>query len=232
MGNDEGDDPRSREERVGFLNGIIGPIWGTDAFPEWFGGFRVEYAEPTFTYFALYDPLQPNIPLLPDVSGTAVEDKSRTNWSVGAHAGHGPDKSTRVEASVTYQEQHAFPKNFSDVTICSPISGLTISRCSKVNTAAPLKTEGFVLGFRGLTQTPQRGLLPSLGFDLKLTYAFDTDQFGLDLPIYFATDKDGKLNAGVRVAVTSNGEADNGLKLPGDAKAFFFVGTSFQAHPK
>jgi hypothetical protein len=232
MGDKKAPDVRTREERRGFLTGIVGPLWGYDAFPEWFVGLRGEYAEPTFTYYPLYDPLQPGVPLLAALPALATEDKERTNWSMGIYGGHGPSESLRLEGSLTYQEQHAFPKGFTDVTICQPVGATTFSQCTKANTAAPFKTEGFVLGGRGKAMTPQRWLLPPLGFDLKLTYALDTDQFGFDFPIYFATDKDGKLNAGIRIAVTSDGRADNGLKLEGDAKAFFFVGTSFQTHPK
>ncbi|HEX8223081.1 MAG TPA: hypothetical protein VF605_04595 [Allosphingosinicella sp.] len=146
-------------------------------------------------------------------------------WSAG----------TTLIASVTYKRDWNIRKEFKDLEICPiPKPGVSFTDgllCRKINAAAPEIEKGFVIGGQIRQQIePGWRFLPPIGIDAKLTHQTWNGRYGLEVPIYFASDKDGALNGGLRLGGEWGGTNDDGTPFESDWSIGIFFGTTFDLH--
>lgn len=188
-----------------------------------------------------------------DFASQTVKDETHLNWTVGGYAYlHGssdggpvflpPDffswsAGTTLIGSVTYKHEWAIDEDFKDLTICpAPAAGATFVDpflCAKgLNGAAPAKDPGFVFGIemRQMIDSPWFRVLPPLGISAKYTYQTSNGRNGLEVPLYFATDKDGALTGGLRFAREWGGTKADGSPFKTDSQLGIFFGASFDVH--
>jgi hypothetical protein len=146
-------------------------------------------------------------------------------WSAG----------TTLIGSVTYKRDWSIRKEFKDLEIC-PVAKPGVSftdglLCRKINAAAPEHEKGLVLGgeFRQRID-PRWRFLPPIGINAKITHQTWNGRYGLEVPIYIASDKDGALNGGLRFGHEWGGTNEDGTPFEAESIFGIFFGTTFDLH--
>ena len=222
---------------------IVKPIWGYEEIPRWYGGAEGSYARQKTTFLPLRDTatgdlLPQDMPV--DVLGDEFEEDPRTDpyaiaayvgtgflsEGVGLPGGVGTLSNAGWSAGLTYRRTFATPSSLRDQTVCAAVPNTDFDQCRDVNVAAPYELEGFVLATALKADLKHLGPVPRVAVTFKQTYAFDSDQYGVELPVHVITDAKGALNGGVKFAYQSEGEA-GGVTLPDDFGVALFLGTTF-----
>lgn len=226
-----------------YFKSIVQPQWRPREDPTLFGGAELRYTPRVErSFFPLSDPagngatpltqLPADFPSNPSIvrrdlfaakvyagSSFLAFTKERNDTAIGK------DKEVSIDGSVTYRRDLQFVAGTKDRSIC-PGGGAIIS-CSTINTAAPFLLDGWVLGARAAIRIPRLSYLPLVGIQGTFTYALDTDQLGVEVPLFAFADEEGKTEAGVVLNHTGDGRV-GGLRLPGSTKISFFLGRKFR----
>lgn len=213
-----------------YYRSIVQPLWNHKKGLRYYLGLQGTYAKPEYSFFPLSDPaatgIVPTIDTLPDEFPGGAAKLSEETYSIKGYGGIIFDDDFSLGVALSYRRDFAFPKNTEKQTVCNETPA-AFTRCFTQNIAPPFELDGIVVGGRFAAQLPRLGFLPSLGIELKPSYALDVEQLGLQASIYFANGSDGKQQGGIIVGCTSNGETANGFALEEDCRASLFFGTSF-----
>lgn len=150
-----------------------------------------------------------------DRVGFAVVNSDRNSWEIGAYYGMiGPDADWSIRARAVYGKAWKSPD---EIQICRAITGTTNQECIKGPDGKPLGAK------TGLVSFEARKLLTTVGAQRigiapQLTYRFEDKGFGVEVPVYLSTDKEGKLSGGLKFAYDSKSD-DYGIGI--------FVGAPF-----
>ncbi|MBO6767839.1 MULTISPECIES: hypothetical protein [unclassified Erythrobacter] len=230
-----------RKDAAGNWASIVKPIWGYDGKPVMYGGLEASYAWSETSYYPLRDTntgalLGNDLPAgFLAKEGATPQDTNP--FSLSAYVGgtrpfsppifSGSDGSIGLSGSLTYRRSFEVPKSLRDQTVCVDVTGTNFEQCRNVNIGAPYEREGFVVATALKFQMPRLAFLPETGFTIKPSYAFDIDQFGVEVPIYFLADAEGKLNGGIKFTCTEDGTTDGGFEIEGECGAALFFGSKF-----
>ena len=235
-----------KKRRQTYYGKMVKPIFGDysgdagSAQPvRWFLGAEGSYANSTYNFFPLSDPANTGVTLLTELPANFPSGQSQQKhdlYALKVYGGRGIgsqkiDNVTILEAgdlsaSLTYRRDYTFVDGTSDQQICAP-DGLVI-RCHKRNIAPPYKTQGFIAGARLGMKFPSFGFMPTTAMELRGTYDFANDRYGLQVPFYLIANDKGEPNGGVMLSCTSKGRTESGLELERDCRGAIFVGTEFQ----
>lgn len=127
-------------------------------------------------------------------NSTDKSDKSKTPWSISGHFGLFPASSLTL-ITVGLEYQNAF-KNADERTICAAPDANGLQQCQTAPFGEPVDNDKFLLSLEGRRIFQNLPYKPAAS--LKLTYDFEDDTFGADLPIYLLRDAKSNLNGGVR----------------------------------
>ncbi len=154
-----------------------------------------------------------------DESDFSKQSDTKTPFGFAAFVGLNPNDSpfyvgTGVEYKVEYKDAESR-------TLCMPPPTSGPQECFTSSFMAPVRDKDLTvfalaryqweLGFGTSRAIP-------MGIELKAAYDFEDDTFGISVPLYLFSDKEGNLRGGVRVSW----EDDNN-----DLSAGVFVGSSF-----
>jgi hypothetical protein len=117
--------------------------------------------------------------------------QNETPWAVGGFIAYNPD-ALRAIFTLSVQYQDAF-KDATNGTVCPPPNGSgepLICLNGPVN--VPIETK------KKLVSLEARRDFGFAGVGMTATYDFEAKVFGVELPVYFVKDKDGKFSAGVK----------------------------------
>lgn len=220
-----------------YWTAIVAPLWGYKTVPETRVGLEVRYAFQDVTYRPIIDPATgdvfPGLLALPDEITINPEPYSVKlyggfNRKIGLPFDH--NATWGLTGSLTYRREVDFIKGTSGQTFCTPAAtGASFDTCrTDQRFAAPYQTSGFVGGLAMDMQLDRLSILPPIATSPRVTYAFDTDRFGIEIPVYFLTDADGKLNSGIQYTCRFRGETPEGFELKKSCNIGFFLGTNFQ----
>ena len=220
---------------------IVKPIWGYDGKPVVYGGFETSYAWSETSYYPLRDTntgtlLGNDLP-----AGFLAKDGATTQdtnpFALSGYLGvtrpfrvpflSGSDGTMGLSGSLTYRKSFEVPKSLKEQTVCVGVTGANFEQCRAVNIGAPYEREGFVVATALKFQMPRLAFFPETGFTIKPSYAFDIDQFGVEVPVYFLADSEGKLNGGIKFTCTEHGTTDGGFDIEGECGAALFFGSKF-----
>ncbi|WP_294302498.1 hypothetical protein [uncultured Sphingomonas sp.] len=117
---------------------------------------------------------------------------------------------------MTYLRDDDIEKPFRNVRICPPQQTsqvfVTDGACTTVNIAAPVRTEGVVLGGEVRQGFKPMWILPDTLLSVSVTNNLNTEEWGLAIPLYFA-DRSGAFSGGLRFGHQWGGRnADGGRK--------------------
>ncbi len=146
-----------------------------------------------------------------DVSSVKKQKQDETPWTVGTFLAYNPD-ALRTIFILNVQYQDTFKESTSG-TVCpardgsgSPLSCLT----GPIGKAKATK--------KNLVSLETRRDLGFAGVGLTATYDLEGRVWGVELPVYFVKDKEGKFNAGIKLGWRDDTH---------DVTASVFVGTAF-----
>lgn len=126
-----------------------------------------------------------------DAAEVVNRKEDETPWAVGAFIAYNPD-AWRAIFTLGVQYQDAF-KDSTNGTICpSPNGSGEPLRCLNGPVGGPRETKKKLVSFEA------RRDFGFAGVGLTTTYDFDAKVFGVELPVYFVKDKDGKFSAGIK----------------------------------
>jgi hypothetical protein len=153
-----------------------------------------------------------------DPTLVAMDKDKHTPWGVKAFGSVLPARTLSTwTASVEYQQDY---KDGSSKILCpTAVSGVSTT-CLNAPVGAPEDKEKLLVGleWRSLVPISKKGPIQNLGVSAQLLYDERSDDWGVDVPIYFATDEKGKLIGGVRLGYKSDDD---------DFKIGVFVGAPF-----
>ncbi|WP_343521097.1 hypothetical protein [Sphingomonas sp.] len=217
----------------GYWSEIVAPLWGHKAESEIFAGWLFRYGYSDIKYRPIKDPATGNViaTTLPGEIELHTEP-----FSMKGYAGFmrpfkmGERGGGKVGGtfSLTWRREYSFVDKTKDQQVCFPDSaGAGFDLCKSMNLAAPYELEGLVAGGSLNLQIPRFWYLPQFAASLRPSYAFDTDRWGLEMPLFLLTDADGKLNSGLKFNCRFKGRTRQGLELPEECGIGIFVGTNF-----
>lgn len=242
-----------RKDKSGSWSSIVKPVWGYEDKPVLYGGFEFSYFWSETSFYALHDTNTGDLTGI-DLPADFLAGKGATKVNTSPFAGslyvggtwplflssrgeksreHGKDDKTSsigtvsLSGSLSYRRSFDVPKSYKKQTVCVDVTGNNYDQCRDVNIAAPYEQEGLVAATALKFQMSHLGFLPEFGIAFKPSYAFDIDQMGLEIPIYFLSDSKGNLNSGIKIACTDDGVTDGGYKISGECGAAFFIGKKF-----
>ncbi|MDG2533934.1 hypothetical protein P6144_09775 [Sphingomonas sp. HITSZ_GF] len=221
-----------KDRKVGYYRSIVKPVWGYDSDPRYFFGIDGSYSKPEYGFFPFADPAGTGIPLITALPAGFPEGKqkvSRSLFSANGYVGmNGKDIGGAI--GVGYARSVIRLSDYKGISLCpsapSPATPAYL-KCGEVDIAPPYFSQGWSLNGRLAYQLPRFLFLPSIGVEAKVHYRFDIEQWGVEVPIRFLFDDEGKATAGVLVGCTGNGRTSNDFKIEGDCKASLFVGSKF-----
>lgn len=148
----------------------------------------IQGARATFDYIA------------PDLSSASVD---RTGWGMTvAAAFHPPSRNHLFAVGADLQRLH----RAGDVIIrCPPSNGTDPVTCVSGSDGPPTKVT------RKLLWGEARGAVGPVAYSLRLTRDLESDETGVDLPIYLFRNAEGKLSGGVRLGWTSEQDFGAGI---------------------
>lgn len=222
-------DPERREI---YYKSIVKPQWGYGKANSLYFGAEGRLSEPELSFFPLHDPASTGMPLIRTLPPNFPKDASNvtpTLFSVIGYAGTVLGNRVGLSASLSYGRRADFLKDYKDVSVCAPQQPeAAFLKCASINTAPPYVSEGWAIGGRAALAIGRFLFFPEMGLETKLSYRFDIDQFGIQVPFLTFLDDKGKTTAGVLLGCTTDGETANGFKIDGDCRASLFVGSSFK----
>lgn len=130
------------------------------------------------------------------VSATATQKTSGKPWSIGLWGGFQPGDR---EVLLTLNAQYQRAMEEGDASTVCPVPSQ--SATSTVCVTGPLDAPKEVT--KRLLTAEARARISGFGVAFSLTRDFAAKTTGVEIPIYFWTDKDGKLTAGLKVGWTS-----------------------------
>jgi hypothetical protein len=214
---------------------IVAPLWGYKATaPAQFAGVQGRYAFQDISFRPVIDRATGAVIVTTLPPAETIHPRP---FSVKFYGGinrplliHDKEKATiGTTGSLTYRREVDFIDGTSGKTVCLPAApGAAFDICSSGNLAAPYSTTGFVGGIALNLQLHRFWYLPPIGFSPRLTYAFDTKRPGIEVPVFFLTDADGKLNSGFKYTCRFRGRTPEGFELKKTCNINLFVGTSFE----
>ena len=132
----------------------------------------------------------------------ALQTERHTDWSVAAHYAHYfVSTKTAVTASVSYQR--AF-QAADEQLLCPPNPANPATDCKTARGAAPSRNENLLLSLGLRHQFMLNGNLLPLAVAPIVTYDVVDNVFGVDVPVYFMPNGDGRLTGGVRFGYRSD----------------------------
>jgi len=150
-----------------------------------------------------------------DRTAFTTSKSSKNSWEVGAYYGLiAHDISWSARARVVYGKSFKSPD---EVQICRTITGSTDQECLSGPDGPPTSEKTALASFE-LRHLVKLNSNQKVGFAPQITYDFDDKDFGIEVPVYLAPDKDGKLSGGLKFAYSSKDD-DFGIGL--------FVGVPF-----
>jgi hypothetical protein len=130
-------------------------------------------------------------------TATGEEDKERpTAWS-GTVSFVRDGGSNRF--LVGFSRERAFEDSETEVQHCKPVEGSALPTCKDLPLGAPAESKATLgrLSWTYLFASRPMGVSPTA------TYSFSKSETGLELPVFFLPDSEGRLVGGVRLAWTS-----------------------------
>lgn len=151
------------------------------------------------------------------LDSTAFEkpELSRTSWEVGAYAGLiNWDSTFSVRARGVYGRTWELPD---ETETCETFGTPPTQHCLSGPDGQPVKND------KGLVSVEARKLVTltdktQIAIAPQVTYRFEDDILGVEVPVYLSPDEDGKLTGGLKFAYSSKGD-DFGIGV--------FVGVPF-----
>ena len=233
------------DRRGAYYDSIIRPLFADYTKAKnpppayYFAGVEGSYSDSTYRFLPLTDPAGTETPVLtelpPDFPGGDHQIK-RDLYAFKAYAGRGIGKQKYGETtyfdggdasvSLTYRRDFTFPKNTDGQQVCAPDDVRIL--CFKKNIAPPFELRGFVGGARIAGRFPSFSFLPPTSIELRGSYDFAVNRFGIEVPVYIVPNDKGVPHGGLQFSCTSSGETSSGLKLEGDCRAAIFVGSEFK----
>lgn len=214
---------------------IVAPLWGYKGIPESFVGIQASYAFQDLSYRPVIDPktgavIVTSLPDPVEIHPEPYSLKAYGGFNRPLKFGDEVEGTYGLTGSITYRREVDFIKANIGKTICQPAGpGAAFDICeTDQKLAAPYDTSGFVGGIALNLQSRRFWYLPPIAISPRLTYAFDTERLGLEIPVFLLTDADGKLNSGFKVTCRFRGETSEGLELKKSCGVNLFVGTSFE----
>lgn len=138
-----------------------------------------------------------------DRTAFKLESKPRTSWEVGAFYGWmNSDLTFSLRGRAVYGQNY---ENQAEAEICRTVSIPAGTECIKGPDGAPIRNR------TGLVSIEARKLVTvkegtKIAFAPQVTYRFEDKNLGVELPVYLAPDKDGKLNGGIKAVYNSKGD--------------------------
>lgn len=230
---------RARQNK--YFSAIDAALWGKKPKSELYVGFEYRQFPRSQDYLPLVDPAGLGTPLVSapvfaigasgQPSASLDETKlikfSSNIFSAKAYAG-GINGDVGWAGSLSYRRAIEFPKGVVDQVVCQPGTS-PVPRCVTAYIGAPYTTEGWVVGGRLAVKLPRFAFLPGSGAEVRLSYATDLEQFGIDAPLYLLSDEKGTALGGIRFGCTTDGRTDKDFVIKkGECKVSVFVGTKFE----
>jgi hypothetical protein len=155
-------------------------------------------------------------------SGEEFTERSsrRTPWSIDAHGAYSHPRFGLTTVGFRFEQAW---KDASDKSVCSPIEGSDKFDCKTGPDGRPDKkiSEILFVSWRRQLHIPGLAkikLLSDIAVAPKISYDFDEDTVGIDVPIYLWGTESGLLNGGVRVGYRNDTD---------DTTFAVFVGSTF-----
>ena len=137
---------------------------------------------------------------------------------------------TTIVGTASFVRTDDIEKPFRDVKICPPpVAGQTFvtdQTCTTVNIAAPVRKDSFVLGGEIRQGIEPFWIVPATLLSVRLTHDFKSDENGLVIPLYFATDQTGTFTGGLRFGRTWGGRNADGSEKKAESLLGVVVGVS------
>lgn len=226
---------------------IVKPVWGYEAKPVFYVGLEGSIAWSEQSYYPLRDTNTGQLTgntlpadFLDKKGATTLETAPFAlsgylggSWPINVpffSGDNGKDDAkgrAGLAGSMTYRRTFEFPKSVKDQTVCAQVVASNFDQCRTVNIGAPLEREGFVAAAALKFEMPRIAFLPAIGFTIRPTYAFDIGQLGLEVPIFFLSGSDGKLNSGIKLTCTDDARTKSGFQVEGECGAALFFGSTF-----
>jgi hypothetical protein len=147
-----------------------------------------------------------------DALETVKHKHKETPWAVGGFIAYNPD-SWHMIFTLSMQYQDTF-KDSTNSTVCPLLDGSGARLiCLSGPIGRPKETK------KKLISLEARREFQFAGLGITTTYDFEEKILGIELPIYFVKDKEGKFNAGIK-----GGWRDDNH----DFTASIFIGTAFE----
>lgn len=136
---------------------------------------------------------------------------SLADWNLG----------TTVVGSLAYVRNDQTDKDLQQIKVC-PVAqpGQTFQTdqvCTTLDIGAPRRTEGLVAGIE-LRQGIDVPVIPPALIAPRLTYNTDSGEFGLAVPLYFASDDKGVFTGGLKFGRIWGGRDRNGVEKDADTR--------------
>lgn len=145
-----------------------------------------------------------------DVSSISRHTQEEYPWAVGGFIAFNPD-AWRAIFTLNAQYQDAF-KDSTTGTVCPAGGSSKPLICMSGPIRSPKETKKKLLSLEA------RRDFGFAGVGLTATYDFEEKIYGVELPVYFVPDKDGKFNAGIKAGWRNDSH---------DFTASIFVGSTF-----
>lgn len=149
-------------------------LWTTD--PIYLYGFSGKLGHQKFEYL--------------DADSLEAKDVNENPWSIGAHFARLNHKGTMF--SFGYRREHKLEDN-KEVNICTPLEDSELSSCEDKFLGAPKETDSDIVFVEIRRQLKKIAISPKISFD------FETEVTGIDVPVYLFRDKKANFTGGLRV---------------------------------
>ncbi len=214
-----------RNEDATVRKTVLDALWGYGR-PDWKWGASAEAGYKAFSYRNLssVDPVELDSD---QPFGRRLNEETEFVWQLSGHIGkfgaYYADTPHLYGALIAeLGEEYDYAKTAKSQTICPvPTDPVAFTNCTDLNIAPPEKDTFYRVGFEGKVRVTGWSLMPELALVPKITFDLDDSQLGYELPILFVTDKDSKLNAGIKLAGETGGEN------PDDFSFGLFVSSAF-----
>lgn len=173
--------------------------------PKWIRGVKAKVGYETFDFF---DPVS-----------FSENDDTKTPWSVGAFYGVIPSGSRTLYA-ISYEHQTSYKASTSQ-TMCMAADPTTmVQSCQTGAFAEPSEETKKLLSFeaRRRIENPLFGQSPA-AFSAGVTYDFESETLGVDVPVYLFSSEKEALNGGIRFGWRDDDD---------DLIVGLFVGSTFE----
>lgn len=126
-----------------------------------------------------------------DATAVVKRKQNQTPWAVGGFIAYNPN-TLRAIFTLSVQYQDAFKDSTSGVICPAPSTSGAPLRCLSGPVSGPKETK------KKLVSLEARRDFGFAGIGLTTTYDFEAEVLGVELPVYFVKDKDGKFSAGIK----------------------------------